>query len=34
MNAMFDKYLDMDNKCLNPLPTSERMDIVKEIKDC
>lgn len=32
MNAAFEKYLDTVDKCLKPLPTSERMDIVKEIK--
>lgn len=32
MNATLEKYLDTVNKCLKPLPTSERVDIVKEIK--
>ena len=32
MNVMFEKYLDTVDKCLKPLPTSERVDIVKEIK--
>lgn len=32
MNATFEKYLDKVDKCLKPLPTSERVDIVKEIK--
>lgn len=32
MNATFEKYLDTVDKCLKPLPTSERVDIVKEIK--
>ena len=32
MNAIFEKYLDTVDKCLKPLPTSERVDIVKEIK--
>lgn len=32
MNATFEKYLDTIDKCLKPLPTSERVDIVKEIK--
>ncbi|MCM0744126.1 hypothetical protein NB459_02125 [Clostridioides difficile] len=32
MNTTFEKYLDTVDKCLKPLPTSERVDIVKEIK--
>lgn len=32
MNTAFEKYLDTVDKCLKPLPTSERVDIVKEIK--
>lgn len=32
MNAIFEKYLDTVDKCLRPLPASERVDIVKEIK--
>ena len=32
MNTTFEKYLDTIDKCLKPLPTSERVDIVKEIK--
>lgn len=32
MNAKLEKYLDMIDKHLRPLPTSERIDIVKEIK--
>lgn len=32
MDAAFEKYLDTVDKCLKPLPTSERVDIVKEIK--
>ena len=32
MNATLEKYLDTVDKCLRPLPTSERVDIVKEIK--
>ena len=32
MNTTFEKYLDTIVKCLKPLPTSERVDIVKEIK--
>lgn len=32
MNTTFEKYLDTVDKCLKPLPTSERIDIVKEIK--
>ena len=32
MDATFEKYLDTVDKCLKPLPTSERVDIVKEIK--
>lgn len=32
MNATFEKYLDTVDRCLKPLPTSERVDIVKEIK--
>ncbi len=32
MNAAFEKYLNTVDKCLKPLPTSERVDIVKEIK--
>lgn len=32
MNATFERYLDTVDKCLKPLPTSERVDIVKEIK--
>lgn len=32
MNATFEKYLDTVEKCLKPLSTSERVDIVKEIK--
>lgn len=32
MNAALEKYLDTVDKCLKPLPTSERVDIVKEIK--
>ena len=32
MNATLEKYLDTVDKCLKPLPTSERVDIVKEIK--
>ena len=31
MNTTFEKYLDTIDKCLKPLPTSERVDIVKEI---
>ena len=30
MNTTFEKYLDTIDKCLKPLPTSERVDIVKE----
>ena len=33
MNTTFEKYLDTIDKCLKPLPTSERVDIVKEIKE-
>ncbi|WP_455543467.1 DUF1700 domain-containing protein [Intestinibacter sp.] len=32
MNAKLEKYLDTIDKNLKPLPTSERVDIVKEIK--
>lgn len=32
MNAALEKYLDTVDKCLKPLPASERVDIVKEIK--
>jgi len=32
MDALLEKYLDTVDKCLKPLPTSERVDIVKEIK--
>ena len=32
MNTTVEKYLDTIDKCLKPLPTSERVDIVKEIK--
>lgn len=32
MNTTFEKYLDTIDKCLKPLPTSERVDIIKEIK--
>lgn len=32
MNTAFEKYLDTVDKYLKPLPTSERVDIVKEIK--
>ena len=32
MNATLEKYLYTVDKCLKPLPTSERVDIVKEIK--
>lgn len=32
MNAVFEKYLDTVDTCLKPLPASERIDIVKEIK--
>lgn len=32
MDAKFENYLDSIDKCLKPLPTSERVDIVKEIK--
>lgn len=32
MDAVFEKYLNTVDKCLRPLPTSERIDIVKEIK--
>jgi len=32
MNAILEKYLDTVDRCLKPLPTSERVDIVKEIK--
>lgn len=32
MNATFEKYLHTVDKCLKPLPTSERVDIIKEIK--
>uniref|UniRef100_UPI00405640B0 HAAS signaling domain-containing protein n=1 Tax=Agathobacter sp. TaxID=2021311 RepID=UPI00405640B0 len=32
MNAEFEKYLDTIDRCLRPLPASERVDIVKEIK--
>ena len=28
MNTTFEKYLDTIDKCLKPLPTSERVDIV------
>ena len=29
MNTTFEKYLDTIDKCLKPLPTSERVDIVR-----
>ena len=32
MNAKLEKYLNTVEKHLNPLPASERIDIVKEIK--
>lgn len=32
MNATLEKYLDTVDKCLKPLPISERVDIVKQIK--
>lgn len=32
MDTTFEKYLDIVDKSLKPLPTSERVDIVKEIK--
>ena len=32
MNTTFEKYLDTIDKCLKPLPTSERVDIVKRNK--
>ena len=32
MDTTFEKYLDTVDKSLKPLPTSERVDIVKEIK--
>lgn len=32
MNTKFEKYLDMVDKLLKPLPTLDRIDIVKEIK--
>ena len=32
MNAALEKYLNTVDKCLKPLPASERVDIVKEIK--
>lgn len=32
MNAALEKYLSTVDKCLKPLSTSERVDIVKEIK--
>lgn len=32
MNTTFEKYLDTIDKCLKLLPTSERVDIVKEVK--
>lgn len=32
MDMKFEKYLDTVDKSLKPLPTSERIDIVKEIK--
>lgn len=32
MDAIFEKYLDEIDRYLKPLPTSERIDIVKEIK--
>lgn len=32
MDAKSEKYLDIIDKLLKPLPTSERVDIVKEIK--
>lgn len=32
MDARFEKYLSTVDSCLKPLPTSERIDIVKEIK--
>ena len=32
MNATFEKYLNTIDNCLKPLPVSERIDIVKEIK--
>ncbi len=32
MNIAFEKYLNTIDKHLKPLPTSERIDIVKEIK--
>ena len=32
MNTTFEKCFDTIDKCLKPLPTSERVDIVKEIK--
>jgi len=32
MDAKLEKYLDTVDRCLRPLPPSERIDIVKEIK--
>lgn len=32
MNTKLDKYLDTVDRHLQPLPASERVDIVKEIK--
>ncbi len=32
MNKKLEKYLDTVDKCLKPLPASERVDIVKEVK--
>lgn len=32
METRLEKYLNTVDKCLKPLPTSERVDIVKEIK--
>ena len=32
MNTKLEKYLDTVDKYLRPLPVSERVDIVKEIK--
>ena len=33
MNTTFEKYLDTFDKCLKPLPTSERVDIVNVINN-
>lgn len=32
MNAAFEKYLDTVDRSLKPLPPSERVDIIKEVK--